>query len=122
MKALTDKEEEIMDMIWEKGPLFVREMVELYPEPKPHFNTVSTFVRLLEEKGFLSHHAFGRNYQYYATESKVEFQNRSLGNVISKYFNNSYMSAVSLLVEEEKLSLDDLKALIAKVEQQKDKK
>ena len=122
MKELTDKEEEIMDMIWEKGPLFVREMVELYPEPKPHFNTVSTFVRLLEEKGFLSHHAFGRNYQYYSTESKVEFQNRSLGNVISKYFNNSYMSAVSLLVEEEKLSLDELKALIAKVEQQKDKK
>ncbi len=79
-------------------------------------------MRLLEEKGFLSHHAFGRNYQYYPTESKVEFQNRSLGNVISKYFNNSYMSAVSLLVEEEKLSLDDLKALIAKVEQQKDKK
>ena len=57
MKTLSAREEEIMDILWEKGPLFVKEMVELYEEPRPHFNTLSTFVRGLEEKGYVGHRA-----------------------------------------------------------------
>jgi len=53
MKGLTAKEEEIMGFFWEKGPLFVKEMLAFYEEPKPHFNTLSTIVRGLEDKGFL---------------------------------------------------------------------
>ena len=66
MKGLTAKEEEIMGFFWEKGPLFVKEMLAFYEEPKPHFNTLSTIVRGLEDKGFLSHHTYGNTYQYYA--------------------------------------------------------
>ena len=50
MKALTAKEEEIMDFYWKEGPLFVKELLAFYAEPKPHFNTLSTIVRGLEEK------------------------------------------------------------------------
>ena len=61
MKRLTAKEEEIMGWFWQKGPLFVKELLEYYEEPKPHFNTLSTIVRGLEEKSFLAHKNFGNS-------------------------------------------------------------
>ena len=117
MKGLTEKEEELMGYFWEKGPLFVKEMLAFYEEPKPHFNTLSTIVRGLEDKGFLAHHTFGNTYQYYHVVSEEDFRKGTLRNVISKYFNNSYLSAVSSLVKEEDISLDELKQLIQEVEQ-----
>ena len=116
MKRLTAKEEEIMEFFWEKGPLFVKEIQKFYDEPKPHFNTLSTIVRGLEEKGFLAHEAFGNTYRYYANVSKEEFSAKTLKGVISKYFNNSYLSAVSTLVKKEEISNDELKELIREVE------
>ena len=119
MKGLTAKEEEIMGFFWEKGPLFVKEMLEFYDEPKPHFNTLSTIVRGLEEKGYLTHKVYGNTYQYYATVSREDFSKRTLKGVISKYFNNSYLNAVSSLVREEDISVDELKELIREVEKDK---
>ena len=94
----------------------MREIVGFYDEPRPHFNTLSTFVRALEEKGYVGHRAFGNTYQYYALVSRDEFKKKTLKGVISKYFNNSYLGVVSSLVEEEDISVDDLKELIRKVE------
>ena len=119
MKGLTAKEEEIMGYFWEKGPLFVKEILAFYDEPKPHFNTLSTIVRGLEEKGYVAHKAYGNTYQYYAVVSREEFSRRTLRGVIGKYFNNSYLSAVSSLVQEEDISLDELKRLIKEVEEGK---
>ena len=78
MKGLTAKEEEIMGFFWEKGPLFVKELLAFYSDPKPHFNTLSTIVRGLEEKGYLSHEAFGNTYRYFAIISNDEFRSRTL--------------------------------------------
>ncbi|MDR0895713.1 MAG: BlaI/MecI/CopY family transcriptional regulator [Prevotellaceae bacterium] len=119
MKGLTAKEEEIMDFFWEKGPLFVKEMLTFYEEPKPHFNTLSTIVRGLEEKGYVAHHTYGNTYQYYAAVNKADFGKGSLRSAVSKYFNNSYLNAVSSLVQEEEISLDELKQLIAEVERRR---
>ena len=116
MKMLTAKEEEIMGYFWEKGPLFVKQLLDFYDEPRPHFNTLSTIVRGLEEKGFLSHEVFGNTYLYYAVVSCDDFKKKTLKGVISKYFNNSYLGAVSSLVKEEEISLDELKQLIRDVE------
>ena len=116
MKMLTAKEEEIMGYFWEKGPLFVKQLLDFYDEPRPHFNTLSTIVRGLEEKGFLSHEVFGNTYKYYAVVSCDDFKKKTLKGVISKYFNNSYLGAVSSLVKEEEISLDELKQLIRDVE------
>ena len=117
MKGLTAKEEELMRLFWEKGPLFVKEILTFYPDPKPHFNTVSTIVRGLEEKGYLSHEAYGNTYRYYTIISQDEFRERTLKGVISKYFNNSYLSVVSTLIKKENISVDELKKLIREVEQ-----
>ena len=105
-----------MEFFWEKGPLFVKEIVALYDEPRPHFNTLSTFVRGLEEKGYVGHRVFGNTYQYYALVSREDFKKKTLKGIISKYFNNSYLGVVSSLVKEEDISLDELKELIREVE------
>ena len=122
MKKLTSKEEEIMELFWEKGPLFVKELLSFYDEPKPHINTLSTIVRGLErgleEKGYIGHKAYGNTFQYYATVSRDDFSTSTLKSVISKYFNNSYLNVVSSLVKEEDISIDELKELIKKVEEE----
>ena len=101
MKPLTNKEEEIMNHYWDHGAMHIRQLQALYADPKPHVNTLSTLVHILEDKGFLSHEAV------------------TLGNVVNKFFNRSYLGVVSALVKEEKISVDDLRELIKKVEEGK---
>lgn len=116
MKRITTKEEEIMGHFWSKGPLFVKELLNFYDENKPHFNTLSTIVRGLEEKGFLSHTAYGNTYKYYAVITEEEYKSCTLKNVISKYFNNSYLNVVSSLVNEEEISINELREILDQVE------
>ena len=117
MKTLTAKEEEIMGYFWEKGPLYVKQLLDFYEEPRPHFNTLSTVVRGLEEKGYLAHTVYGNTYQYYAVVSKDDFKRKTLRGVIRKYFNGSYLGVVSSLVKEDEISVDELKELIRQVEE-----
>ena len=116
MKRLTRKEEIIMEHFWEKGPLFVRELRELYPEPRPQFTTLSTQVRNLESEGFIDHKSFGPTYQYFAKVTREEYKQHSLLGVIDKYFDNSYIKAISALVKEDRVSVDELKELIDLIE------
>lgn len=116
MKKLTIKEKQIMDMFWKHGPMFVRELLDHYPEPKPHFNTVSTQVRILESNGFLTHEAFGNSFRYAPAISEQEYGRSSMAGVIKNYFDNSYMSVVSAFVKEKKISVDELKDLIEQIE------
>ena len=121
MRKLTEKEEEIMQFLWTHGPMFVREMLELYSDPKPHYNTVSTVIRILEEKGFVSHKSFGTTHQYFAAISQEEYSGKALKNVVSKYFDNSFTNVVSTLIREESLSLSELKDLIDQIEKANNK-
>lgn len=116
-EQLTPKEEELMRLLWEHGPIPISKLVELYPEPKPHFNTVSTVVRRLEAKGFVGHNDVGGAFRYFAAVEKERFRSRSFGNFIKNYFGGSYYGAVSALVAEEKISPEELKELLRLVEQ-----
>ena len=122
MKHLTNREEEIMDIIWVKGPMYVKDIIELLPDPKPHYNTISTIVRGLEEKGFVSHEQFGNTYRYFAVISREEFSKNSIKNLVSKYFNASYSSVVSMFVEEQKISTEEIQELIRQAESRKKQK
>ena len=115
MKRLTSKEEEILVYFWAKGPLFVRELLDLQEEPKPHYNTLSTIVRTLEEKGYIGYKVFGNTHQYYALISEDEYRKKTLKQVVDKYFDNSYTRVVSTLIEEEALTLDELQELIQQI-------
>ena len=115
-RKLTEKETEIMQILWRKGAVSVREMLPEYAEPRPHFNTVSTTVRILEQKGHVGHIEEGSGYRYYAITPREECRDRSLAAVVRDFFDNSYRSAVSALVEKEKISVDDLRELIEMID------
>lgn len=118
MERLTPREEELMRWFWTHGPLFVRELVEFFPEPRPHFNTLSTMVRTLETKGYVAHKCYGNTYQYYPVVTEEEFRRCTLKGVIRKYFDNSYLGAVSTLIREEQISVEELRELIDRIERQ----
>lgn len=115
-QVLTEKESIIMNMLWDNGPMFVREMLEHYPEPRPHFNTVSTLVRILEGKGYVTHEVVGNSHRFQAIVDRSAFQKQGIAEVIRNYFNNSYKMAISALVEDDKLTVDELKEIIEYIE------
>ena len=94
MKKLTNKEKEIMDLYWKHGPMFVRELQEHYDEPRPHFNTLSTIVRILEHEGFLDHEKFGNTYRYFPLITEAEYGRKSIAGVIKNYFNDCLIGVV----------------------------
>ena len=115
-QRLTNKEEEVMNIIWKKGDVFIRDVVSEMPEPKPNYNTVATQVKFLEEKGFVSRKPMANSFQYSPAVSEKEYRGVTIGDMVSRYFNNSYASMVSQFVEDEKMGLDELKELIAHIE------
>lgn len=116
---LSDREAEIMGMLWKRGPLYVREILDSYPDPKPHFNTISTIVRILEDKGYVNHESISGSYRYFAVVEASDFAGRSLAQIIKNYFDGSARAAVSALVEEERISVDELREIIDMVEKNK---
>lgn len=116
MEKLTAKEEEVLGLFWKKGPLYVREIVELYENPKPHFNTISTIVRSLEEKGYVGHTPKGKSYQYHAIVAEEDMGKKSLSSIVGRYFRNSYLRVISSLVEDGNIPVEDLRKLLDEVE------
>lgn len=115
MERLTNKEEEIMQALWglEKG--FVKEILEILPEGN-HYNTVSTIVRNLEDKGYVSYEAFGKTHRYFPLVSKEEYTTRFMNLAMKRYFNDSYKSMVSFFAKEEKISAAELREILEIIE------
>ncbi len=109
---LTKKEEEIMELFWERGAMFIRDLHELYDEPRPHFNTLSTVVRGLQARGFIGYTSRGGAFEYFAVISKNDYSEALVNSVVDKYFTGSAISAVSALVKSEKISAKELQELI----------
>lgn len=117
MQKLTNKEEEVMQILWKLKKAFVKEVLsEIIDEP-PHYNTLSTIIRNLEEKGFVSYKAFGNTHQYYPIISIEDYRKRFMNTAIENYFDNSYKDLVSFFAEENKISLADLKEIVSIIEQ-----
>lgn len=116
---LTEKEEETMLLLWEHGPCQVKDLVQYYDEPRPHINTVSTFVRSLEAKGFVGHKQ-GRygSYSYYALRKRDDYQRSALSRLIGRYFGSSF-SMVSQLVKDEEIDAAQLQQLLDMIENKK---
>lgn len=116
---LTEKEEEVMTYFWRKGALTVREIVQAWPEPQPHFNTVSTYVHILEKKSYLQRSKDGSALKYAPAVSVEDYRRATMKGVMRRFFDNSYMKIVSAFVQEESVSVEELKELIKMVEQNK---
>ncbi|WP_379088307.1 BlaI/MecI/CopY family transcriptional regulator [Pedobacter sp. UC225_65] len=118
MEELTKAEERIMQVLWKLQNAFVKDIIdELDEEPKPPYNTISSIVRLLEKKGYVSYKAYGKTYEYFPAISKEDYTKTTFSKMFSGYFDNSPSSLLSFMVKEEKLSeadIEELKALINK--------
>ena len=119
MQKLTNKEEEIMHILWKLEKAFVKDVLNEINEDKPHYNTLSTIIRNLEDKGYVSYNAYGKTHQYYPVISKETYKTRFMNNAIDNYFNSSYKNVVSFFAKEEKISVDELKEIIALIEKEK---
>ncbi len=119
MKKLTRKEEELMKILWKLEKAFVKDMVEQYPDPKPHYNTVSSLVRLLQDKGVIGYTQYGNTYQYHPLISKEEYRGSFMKQVVTDYFDNSYKSAVAFFVKEKNLTDDEIEELIKIIKEKK---
>jgi BlaI family transcriptional regulator, penicillinase repressor len=110
-RTLTRAEEEVMQILWELGEGLVYDVLERLPEPKPAYNTVSTIIRILEQKGFTGHRAYGRTHVYYPVVSKKDYTRSYFKNMISGYFGNSYKALASFFAGEEELGLHELEEI-----------
>ena len=122
MQKLTNKEEEIMHILWKLKKAFVKEVQAEITEDQPHYNTLSTIVRNLEEKGYVSHNAFGNTHQYYPIISIEDYRKGFMSTAIDNYFNSSYKSMVSFFAKEEKISAAELREILAMIENPKEEK
>ncbi|MFT4736315.1 MAG: BlaI family penicillinase repressor [Cyclobacteriaceae bacterium] len=111
MEKLTKAEEPIMHVIWKLKLAFVRDVIEALPEPKPPYNTVSSVVRILEEKGMIGHKSYGKTHQYFPLIPKVEYRGSLFRNILSDYFDGSYKSLVSQMMSDEKISPKEVNEL-----------
>jgi len=111
-KRLTKAEEEVMQMFWEHGSSTVTELINKMEEPHPPHSTISTFVRILEKKGYVNHKAYGRTYVYSPTISKDSYSKKSISNLVNKYFGDSVNELVSFIAKEENLSLKEIAELM----------
>ena len=121
LERLTNKEEDVMQVLWSLQRAFVKDMLPLFTEAKWHYNTLSTMVRNLEEKGYVAHQQFGNTHEYYPVVSKEDYQNHFvLNKVVGSYFNDSYKDLVAYFAKQEKISPDELREIIKMIEEEKE--
>ena len=124
MKELTKAEEQIMKILWDLEKGFVNDIIDKMPDPKPAYNTVSTIVRILETKGFVSHKAYGKTHEYFPLLSREQYTKGFLNGFVKNYFSDSFKNMVSFFSKNEKLSAKEIEEIIdilqVQLEKQKD--
>jgi len=115
MKTITKTEEQVMQVLWKLQQGFLKDIVENSPEPKPHSNTIATILKILVEKGFVDYEIQGRNNLYKPLISKAEYGKKTINQVVKGYFEGSPARLVSQFLSDNKLSVDELEALMQQI-------
>jgi predicted transcriptional regulator len=115
---LTKAEREVMHILWNKGIALVQDIIAEMPEPKPAYNTVSTIVRILEQKGIVGHTAYGRFHRYHPLVEKAKYTRGYMKDVMHNFFGNSVPEMVSFFTQQENLSVKELVAIKQLIEKE----
>lgn len=118
-QELTRAELEVMQILWAKEKVFVKDILEEMPEPKPAYNTVSTVIRVLEKKGFVGHKAFGTTYQYYPLVEKRNYTKSFMGNVLNNFFGGSISQMLCFFSDSKSITIDELEDVIKIIKEKK---
>jgi predicted transcriptional regulator len=116
---LAKREEQIMQVYWDLGKAFIKEVIPNLPEPKPHYNSVATMVKILEEKGFLDHDSVGNVYRYFPVISREDYQKHAMKDIVSQYFDNSYPRMLAFFAKEQNLTEDELQEILQMIKTDK---
>jgi BlaI family transcriptional regulator, penicillinase repressor len=119
MVKLAKREEQIMQVYWELGKAFIKEVIPHLPDPKPHYNSVATMVKILEEKGFLDHEPVGNLYRYFPVITREQYQKHAMKDIVKQYFDNSYPRMLAFFAKEQNLSEKELKDIIEMIKTNK---
>ena|SRR2546421_11868642 len=119
MVKLAKREEQIMQVFWELKKAFIKEVIPHLPNPKPHYNSVATIVKILEEKGFLDHEAVGNVYQYFPMVSREDYQKHAMKDIVKHYFDNSYPRMLAFFAKEQNISEAELKEILQMIKSNK---
>ena len=122
MEKLASKEEEVMELIWQLGQCAPKDVSSLYPEPQPSANAIAQVFQALEKKGYLTHEPKGRGFVYRPIVDKQAYGRGRLSSVINRFFNDSYMSVVSALMQEDKVTEADLLQYLADLKRKDESK
>lgn len=122
MQSLTKAEEQIMQIIWQKEKCLVRDIIDQLGDPDMPHSTVSSVVRILEKKGFVSHKAYGKTHEYFPVIKKEDYKKTGLKDWIGNYFDGSPSQLVSFLVEKNQINIKDLNQLMKQLEDHKNNK
>ena len=122
MKELTKAEEQIMKILWKLEKAFVKEIVDLMPDPKPAYNTVSTIIRILETKEFVGHEEFGKSHRYFPKVNKKEYSKFRMNDMVDGYFGSSAKQLVSFFASNNKINVKEADELIKMLEDLKNQK
>jgi predicted transcriptional regulator len=120
MKQLTKAEEEVMQLLWQLEKANVAALIKELPEPKPAYNTVSTIVRILEDKGFVNHEKVGKGHFYYPLVKKSEYSNQSINKLVDGYFQGSFKSMVSFFMKKNDISLTELESIMSQIKEEEE--
>ena len=112
MIKLAKREEQIMQVFWDLNKAFIRDIIPLLPDPKPHYNSVATMIKILEEKGFLDHETAGNMHAYFPVIGREDYQKFALKDVVSQYFDNSYPRMLAFFAKEQNLSDKQLNEIV----------
>ena len=120
IRELTKAEEDVMQIVWKLDKALVSDILEIIQNTlgkRPPHSTISSIVRILEQKGFVGHKAYGRTYEYFPLITKQQYGKRSLGKLLTEYFGGSSKQLVSFLVSERDLDLKSLIELTEEIEE-----
>ena len=119
MIKLAKREEQIMQVFWDLKKAFIKEVIPHLPDPKPHYNSVATMVKILEEKGFLDHETVGNLYHYFPVIGREDYQKHAMKDIVSQYFDNSYPRMLAFFAKQQNLSEDELKEILQMIKSDK---
>lgn len=121
IRELTKAEEEVMQKLWKLEKAFVKDIIRELPEPKPAYNTVSTIIRILENKGFVGHESFGKSHQYYPLIDRDTYKSFATKKLVSSYFDDSAQNMLSFFLDNKQIDTKELDEIMKILEQAKKK-
>ena len=119
MKELTKAEEQVMQALWKIEKGFIKDLIAEFSKSIPAYTTISTIVRILEEKGFIGHKAYGKTHEYFPLISKREYRNFAFKGIFKNYFSSSTENLLSYFLKENNIDMKNLDAILKTINKKK---